>query len=137
MTQDSKSGRDRVLRFMLNNLSQFTSVMDRGERDDDEEPDLGSHRTDQQRMDFSTARELIGALASWAGKGKDEVVQTLCREIGQAVAAVLKEPLNQVLENKKLQFTIEFVPKKNEEPHAPMPPPRKKVPRRKRPKPTP
>ena len=61
--------------------------------------------------DFTTLRELIGAMASWAGKGKDELVQILCREIGIATAAVFKEPLSQVLENRKLQITFEFVPK--------------------------
>lgn len=127
MTQESKSGRERVLRFMLNNLSQFASVIDRKEDDDS-----FSDRTDQ-RMDLSTARELIGALASWAGKGKDEVVQTLCREIGQAVAAVLKEPLNQILENRQLRLTIELVPKATDETPPPSPS-RKKIPRRKRPK---
>ena len=45
------------------------------------------------------------------GKSKDEIVQVLCREIGVATAAVLKEPLNQVLENRKLQITMELVPK--------------------------
>ena len=50
----------------------------------------------------------------WAGKGKDELVQILCREIGIATAAVFKEPLSQVLENRKLQITFEFVPKDEE-----------------------
>ncbi len=54
-------------------------------------------------------RELLSALTSWGGKNKDEIIQMLCREIGVAIAAVLKEPLNQVIENRKLQITIELV----------------------------
>jgi len=63
------------------------------------------------RIDLSGAKELIGIITSFAGKSKDEMVQILCREIGTALAAVLKEPLTQVLENRKLQITLELVPK--------------------------
>ena len=45
----------------------------------------------------SSAKEVLSALAGLAGKGKDELVQSICREIGQATAAVLKEPLAQLL----------------------------------------
>lgn len=62
-------------------------------------------------FDMPTIRDLLGALASWGGKGKDEVVQVLCREIGVATAAILKEPINQVLEARKLQITLELIPK--------------------------
>ena len=61
----------------------------------------------------STAKEVLLALAGLAGKGKDELVQSICREIGQATAAMLKEPLAQLLKDRKLQVTIEFVPVKN------------------------
>ena len=71
---------------------------------------LKNQNTDTQE-DFSNLRELIGAMASWAGKGKDELVQILCREIGVATAAMFREPLSQILENRKLQITFEFVPK--------------------------
>jgi hypothetical protein len=62
--------------------------------------------------DVPSIRELLGVAASWAGKGKDEVIQMVCREIGIATAAVLKEPLTQVVENQKLLITLEFSPKK-------------------------
>lgn len=65
----------------------------------------------QLSLDFKSGREFIATLASWAGKGKDEMVQLICREIGVATAAVLKEPLSQILENRKLQLTLELVPK--------------------------
>lgn len=59
-------------------------------------------------------REMIGTLASIAGKGKDEIVQMISREIGLAVAAMLKEPLNQTLAQKKLKITLELVPRNSE-----------------------
>lgn len=65
-------------------------------------------------FDFKSGREFLANLASWAGKGKDEIVQLICREIGVATAAVLKEPLSQILENRKLQLTLELVPKNPE-----------------------
>lgn len=61
----------------------------------------------------SSAKDLLLTLAGLAGKGKDELVQSICREIGQATAAVLKEPLAQLLKDRKLQVTIEFVPVNN------------------------
>ncbi len=38
----------------------------------------------------------------------------ISREIGQAVAAMLKEPINQTLAQKKLKITIELVPRSSE-----------------------
>lgn len=69
----------------------------------------------QDIEDKPSARDVLGAVASWGGKSKDEIVQVLCREIGVATAAVLKEPLNQVLENRKLRITMELVPKSPDE----------------------
>lgn len=85
----------------------------------------GESETD---LNNPTAKDLIGALASWGGKSKDEIVQVLCHEVGVATAAVLKEPLNQVLENRKLQITMELVPKPENE-QQPPPPVKKKTPR--------
>lgn len=76
---------------------------------------LGKSRQPARNLDISLGgRELISNLASWAGKGKDEIVQLICREIGSATAAVLKEPLTQVIESRKLTITLELVPKKEE-----------------------
>ena len=66
-----------------------------------------------------SARDILGAVANWGGKSKDEIVQVLCREVGVATAAVLKEPLSQVLENRKLQITMELVPKDQSSPDGP------------------
>ena len=66
--------------------------------------------TDFSLQDLPRGKEFLGTLASWAGKGKDEVVQMICREVGVALAAMLKEPLSQALKGKKIKFTVEFVP---------------------------
>ncbi len=59
----------------------------------------------------ASGRALFAALFARAGKGKDEVIQIMAREIGNAVAAMLKEPLSQLAKNQKLQISFEFVPK--------------------------
>lgn len=59
-------------------------------------------------------KDLIGGAFKNAGKGKDEIIQTLGREIGLAWAAVLKEPIEKILDNRSLQITIELVPKKTQ-----------------------
>ena len=69
----------------------------------------------QVRGEAFATKDIISAIASWAGKGKDEVVQMLCREVGQAVAAMIKEPLTQVIENRKLKITLELVPRDTKE----------------------
>jgi len=66
-------------------------------------------------FDIGGLKDILGTVASIAGKGKDEVVQLLCREIGQAVAAMLKEPLTQVIENRKLRISLEFVPRNEQD----------------------
>lgn len=66
---------------------------------------------DMEDGEATGGKEFLAALASWAGKGKDEVVQLLCREIGVAIAAMLKEPVTQIIENRKLQITVDLVGK--------------------------
>ena len=62
-------------------------------------------------VDEAGAREMLISLLSKAGKGKDEVIQVLGREIGLALAAVLAKPLEQMTETKRVRITIELVPK--------------------------
>lgn len=69
-----------------------------------------NRRSDKNDTALPGAKEFLTAMASWAGKGKDELVQAICREIGTATAMVLKEPLGKLLENKKIHITIELVP---------------------------
>lgn len=89
---DSKQRKDRLFR----NLVSYIMYKDQ----DPEEA--------QSYQDLPTVRDVLSTLASWAGKGKDELIQVLCREVGTAIAAMLKEPLQQVVDAQKLVVTIEF-----------------------------
>jgi predicted hydrocarbon binding protein len=96
MVDDFKSLRDGILRAVLGQSSNSTE--------------------DESREDSSTAdarRALLAALFARAGKGKDEVVQIVAREIGLAIAALLKEPLSKIADNQKLQISFELVPKES------------------------
>lgn len=91
MVDDFKTLKETLIK------SVFTTVVGNGQEGDRQSP--------------SALRELISTLASIAGKGKDEIVQIISREIGIAVAGVIKEPMRQVLEDSKLKVTLELVPK--------------------------
>lgn len=104
--------KEGLIRNLLSGMTVQTNDGDDDASDEDGDDDPKS------RIDLKTAKALINALAGWAGKGKDEIIQVLCREIGIAVAAVLKEPLNQVLENRKLRVSLELVPKTEAKPTA-------------------
>ena len=87
--------------------------------DEDEEEGEGANGSKSRPLlDPAQARVLLGALFARAGKGKDEVIQILAREIGQAMAAMIKEPLAQLAKHQKLQISFEFVPKDGERPAA-------------------
>jgi len=96
MVDDFRSLKDTIFK------SVFTAVSGDGD--------------DNPRTSF--LREIVGTLASIAGKGKDEIVQIISREIGLAVASALKEPLTGALQGKKLRLTIEFVPDTGKAPAA-------------------
>lgn len=103
MADEFKSIRDNLFKVLTGN---------KGDKDDaSPEEGLGA---------------VLGALFQRAGKGKDEVVGIVAREIGVAVAAMLKEPLAALAKNQKLQISFEFVPKDGAEEAAP----RGKKPRR-------
>lgn len=99
MVDEFKGLRDQVLKSLI---SSVTSRID-GRSSSKEHAESG--------LDASAAKDLIASVAAWAGKGKDEIVQVLCREIGVAIAAVVKEPLEQVLENRRLVISFELSPK--------------------------
>ncbi len=105
----NKSLRDIIFKTVLSAVSVSDSDDDESF---DDEPGTSKKKL-KQRLELGTAKDLIASVAGWAGKGKDELVQMLFREIGQAVAAMLKEPLTQVIENRKLQISIEFTPRKH------------------------
>jgi hypothetical protein len=99
MVDDLKSMRSQIFKMVSSSL---------GVKDGDEPKNL---------------KDVIGLVATIAGKGKDDVVGILCKEIGIAVAAMLKEPVNEIMANKKLQFTLELVDKDG---GKPTPSPKKK-----------
>ncbi len=71
-------------------------------------------------IDANAARALLAAVFARAGKGKDEVVQVAAREIGVAIAAMLKEPLSALAKHHRLQISLSFelVPKAGHEKEA-------------------
>lgn len=71
-----------------------------------------SHLSEDERFhsdEYKPLRDLISSTLDRAGKGKDELVRVLGREIGLAFAAVLAEPLAKLVANRKLQITMELV----------------------------
>jgi hypothetical protein len=58
-------------------------------------------------------KELFAGLLKSAGKGKNEVISVLGREMGLAFAAVVKEPLQKIVDSKavNINFKIELVDK--------------------------
>ena len=103
MGDDFKSIADSLLRV----------VIGRGSAGSDKDGENGA-----ENVDANTAKALISAVFARAGKGKDEVVQIIAREIGLAVAAMLKEPLSLLAKHQKLQISFEFVPKHGHEEEA-------------------
>lgn len=105
MADEFRSIRENLFK-VLTNLG--TSASTAG--DDDGQPE-DTAESRQSVLDAGAAKALFGAFFARAGKGKDEVVQTVAREIGMAVAAMLKEPLSQLAKHQKLTISFEFVPK--------------------------
>ncbi len=58
-------------------------------------------------------KELFSGLLKSAGKGKNEVIAVLGREMGSAFAAMVKEPLQKIVDSKavNINFKIELVDK--------------------------
>jgi hypothetical protein len=58
-------------------------------------------------------KELFAGLLKSAGKGKNEVISVLGREMGLAFAAMVKEPLQKIVDSKavNINFKIELVDK--------------------------
>lgn len=98
MVDDIRNIRSSLLKLLIN-----ASNEENNDEDDFEES--------RPLIDSRAAKALLTAVFSKAGKGKDEIVQIIAREIGVAVAAMLKEPLSRLAESHKLQFSIELTPK--------------------------
>lgn len=111
--RDSKAG---LLRALANGLTGGGSASGSASPSDER----GS------KSEASAARDLLITLIAKAGKGKDEVIQVLGREIGTALVALLKQPVQELFRNQRLQITLELVPKSGESSQKS---PRKKMPR--------
>lgn len=106
------------LKSLKDNLFKVLAGRNQDASDDDKEGE-GEEDGDSSFIDSSAARALISTIFARAGKSKDDVVQILAREIGMAVAGMLKQPLSQLAKHQKLQITFEFVPKqKSDTPSA-------------------
>lgn len=66
----------------------------------------------KDKIEGSIRNDFVNALFNKAGRGKDELIQILGKEIGSALAAMLKEPLNDIIKDKKISMSIEIVDKK-------------------------
>lgn len=62
-------------------------------------------------LDLKNAKDTLGALVNWAGKSKDEAFHLILKETSKALAQSLEKPLIHLLEDKKLQITLELSPK--------------------------
>ncbi len=98
MVDEIKNIRDNLLKTILRSGRSLTEP-------EDEQSSSSSY------MDIATVRDLLIMLFNRAGKGKDEVVQIVAKEIGSAVAGMLKDPLSQIAQTQKLQISLELVPK--------------------------
>lgn len=111
MVDEFRSIRDSLFKTLSGLPLTIKDPFDLSGGDDtlDDDADGSSSGTDTR-----AARALIAALFARAGKSKDELVQTIAREIGLTVAAMLKEPLSQIAKHQKLQISFELVPKGKE-----------------------
>lgn len=57
------------------------------------------------------SKDFLFNLLSKAGRGKDEVIEVLGKEIGAAIAALWKKPFAELIKHNKIQITLELVPK--------------------------
>jgi hypothetical protein len=71
---------------------------------------LGQSGERPNRIERRIASELVSGVLSRLEKSKDEIIRLFCRELGIAMAGILKEPLQRLSESRKIQVTIEIVP---------------------------
>ena len=77
---------------------------------------VNSEGSTESELSAGKAKDILTGLLLKAGKGKDDVIETIAQEIGQAVAHMLEEPLALIAKNQKLKVTFELEPKKKEIP---------------------
>jgi len=59
-------------------------------------------------------KDLFNAFFTTLGKSRTEAIEIVGREMGKALAAMLKEPLAQLVNHRKLKITVEMVPRHSE-----------------------
>lgn len=64
------------------------------------------------KLDLSSAKDILNTTLSWAGKSKDDFIQMVSREAGQALAQALEGPIKEILKDQKIHMTFELKPKK-------------------------
>jgi len=110
MVDDLKALKDNLFKVLASRgpAGDFDSE-DEDSEDDDRPSAEGTF------ADSKAVRAILSTIFARAGKSKDDVVQIVAREIGMAVAGMLKQPLSELAKNQKLQISFEFVPKKSGE----------------------
>lgn len=113
MVDEFKTIKENIFKVLSGAIVGVTTAGSASLDDDAEDDD-----TERARLiDANAARALLAAVFARAGKGKDEVVQVAAREIGVAIAAMLKEPLSALAKHHRLQISLSFelVPKAGHE----------------------
>lgn len=95
MAKESKSAKDSLKDILLKTLLSG----------------IDSSASASSKLDLSSAKDVLNTTLNWAGKSKDDFIQMLCRETGQALAQGLEGPVMEILKNQKIQVTFELQPK--------------------------
>ena len=68
---------------------------------------------DSSFKEGSSSKEMVNNLLNWAGKNRDEFIQLVSREAGTAIATSLQPILEHLLENKRINITIDLLDHKH------------------------
>ena len=109
MVDDLKSIKDSLLKTLVAGIGSVAGGQGSAGASDQDDAETGEASDDGARAGL--AKDLLVTLLTKAGRSKDEVIQILGREIGSALAAMLRKPLAELARNQRLQVTFEFVPK--------------------------
>ncbi len=96
MAKRTKSARESLKDILLNTLLSGKDGMGTG----------------TSKLDLTSAKDILNTTLSWAGKSKDDFIQMVSREAGQALAQALEAPLKEILKDQKIHMTFELRPKK-------------------------
>jgi hypothetical protein len=111
VVDDLKSFKDSLLKTLVAGIGSVAGGQSSASDATDEGNDADQGEVSDDGARAGLARDLLVTLLTKAGRSKDEVIQILGREIGSALAAMLRKPLAELARNQRLQVTFEFVPK--------------------------